>query len=97
MNLATQDALKGIKFIEDTLDTVHEITKLINNLPNVTACSRSLIEDDVSTSSFGIHVLYPTCWTVRAEAIAKNYSALQLTWYAAKDAVRHTNERRCSK
>ena len=33
LNLATQDALKGIKVMQDTLDTVYEITKLIKKSP----------------------------------------------------------------
>ena len=38
----------------------------------------------------------PTRWTVRAEAltsIAENYDVLQLTWEAARDAVRDTEMR----
>ena len=36
LNLAIQDVLKGVKVMEDTLDTVSDITKLIRSLPNVT-------------------------------------------------------------
>ena len=35
LNLTTQqDTLKGINVMEDTLNTVHEITKLIKKSPN---------------------------------------------------------------
>ena len=40
LNLATQDALKGIKTTEETLDTVYEITKHIN--PNVISSFQNL-------------------------------------------------------
>ena len=33
LNLATQDALRGVKIMGDTLDTVYEITKLIKKSP----------------------------------------------------------------
>ena len=33
LNLATQDALKGVKIMEDTLDTVYEITKTRKEVP----------------------------------------------------------------
>lgn len=91
LNLATQDALKGVKIMEDVLDTVFEITRLIK---------KSLIieklKDDVTISSPGLRVLCPTGWTVRAEAltsISENYHALQLTWDAAKDATKDTEMR----
>lgn len=35
LNLAIQDTVKGVKVMEDTLNTVYEITKLIKSLPNV--------------------------------------------------------------
>ena len=33
LNLAIQDTVKGVKVMEDTLDTVYEITKLIKKFP----------------------------------------------------------------
>ena len=33
LNLATQDAIKGVKLMADTFDTVYEITKLIKKSP----------------------------------------------------------------
>lgn len=88
LNPATQDALKGIK---DTLDTVYEITKLIKR-----DSIFQKFKDDVTIGSPGVHVLCPTRWTVRTEAltsIAENYHALQLTWDAAKDDTRGTETR----
>ena len=95
LNLATQDALKGIKVMEDTLDTVYEITKLKKKSPKHDSIFKKY-KDDISTDSPGIRILCPTRWTVRAEAlasIAENYEALQLTWDTARDAVRDTEMR----
>jgi hypothetical protein len=41
LNLAAQDTLKGIKVMGDSLDTVYEITKLIENCPSMTAFLKS--------------------------------------------------------
>ena len=95
LNLATQDALKGIKVMQDTLDTVYEITKLIKKSPKRDSIFKKY-KDDISTDSPGIRILCPTRWTVRAEAlasIAENYEALQLTWDTARNAVRDTEMR----
>ena len=95
LNLATQDALKGIKVMEDTLDTVYEITKLIKKSPKRDSIFKKY-KDDISRDSPGIRILRPTRWTVRAEAlvsIAENYEALQLSWDTARDAVRDTEMR----
>ena len=92
LNLAAQDALKSVKVMADALDTVYEITKLIKKSPKRDIIFKKF-KDDISTDSPGIRILCPTRWTVRAEAltsIAENYQALQLTWDAAKDAVRDT-------
>ena len=78
LNLATQDALKGIKVMKDVLDTVYEITKLIKKSPKRDSIFKKY-KDNISTDSPGICILCPTCWTVRAEAlasIAENYEAL---------------------
>ena len=95
LNLVTRDALKGIKVMEEVLDTVYEITKPIKKSPKYDSIFKEY-KDDISTDSPGIRILCPTHWTVRAEAlasIAENYEALQLTWGTAKDAVRDTEMR----
>ena len=81
--------------MEDVLDTVYEITKLIKKSPKRDSIFKKY-KDDISTDSSGIRILCPTRWTVRAEAlasIAENYEALQLTWGTARDAVRDTEMR----
>ena len=77
---------------EDTLNTVHEITKLIKKSPKRQTIFQKF-KDDVAAGSPGIRILCPTRWTVRAEALASmadNYNALMQTWDAAKDATRDT-------
>ena len=95
LNLATQDALRGVKIMGDTLDTVYGITKLIKKSPKREALFKK-VKDDVTMGSPGIRILCPTRWTVRAEAlssISENYEALQLTWDEAMEATRDTEMR----
>lgn len=92
LNLAVQDTIKGIDVLEDTLNTVHEITKLIKKSPKreVLFCD---LQDEICPDAQGIRLLCPTRWTVRAEAmtsIAENYQVLQKTWIDAKKATRDT-------
>ncbi|KAL5466972.1 hypothetical protein EMCRGX_G031137 [Ephydatia muelleri] len=78
--------------MEDTLNTVHEITKLIKKSPKHQTISQKF-KDDVAVGSSGIRIFCPTRWTVRAEAlasIADHYNSLMQTWDAAKDATRDT-------
>lgn len=92
LNLAAQDSIKQIRIMEDTLDTTYEITKLIKKSPKREAIFQK-IADEIQAGSPGIRVLCPTRWTVRAEAftsISENYTALQSTWYAAKQATKDT-------
>ena len=98
LNLATQDAIKGVKIMADTLETVHEITKLIKKFPKRESIFKAIknLDEIITTGSIGIRLLCPTRWTVRAGAltsIAENYNTLQLTWDAAKDATRDSEMR----
>ena len=83
LNLATQeDSLKGVHLMQNTLDVVYEITKLIKKSPKREVTFRKL-KDELAIGSPGIHVFCPTRWTVRAEAfhsISENYVVLQSTW-----------------
>ena len=95
MNLATQDALRGVKIIGNTFDTVNEITKFIKKSPKREAMFQK-VEDDVITESPGICILCPTRCTVRAEAlssISENYEALQITWDEVMEATQDTEMR----
>ena len=68
LNLAIQDVVKGVKVMEDTLDTVYEITKLIKKSPKREVIFQK-IKDEVASGSPGVRILCPTRWTVRAEAL----------------------------
>lgn len=95
LNLAAQDAIRGLKIMGDALDTVYEITKLIKKSPKRDVLFQK-VKDDVTPGSPGVRILCPTRWTVRAEAlssIAENYQALQMTWDAAKEATRDSEMR----
>ncbi len=97
LNLATQDAIKGVKIMADALETVYEITKLIKKSPKRQSIFKAIKNlEEVTTGSIGIRILCPTRWTVRAEALAsitENYNTLQLTWDVAKDATKDTEIR----
>lgn len=97
LNLATQDALRGIELVRDALDTVYEITKLIKKSPKRQSIFKAIKDiDGIATSPKGIRILCPTRWTVRAEAftsIAENYSTLQFTWVDAKHASKDSEMR----
>ena len=62
----------------DTLETVHEITKLIKKSPKRESIFKAIknLDEIITTGSIGIRLLCPTRWTVRTEAltsIAENY------------------------
>ena len=84
LNLACVDTIKRCKIMEDALDTTREITKLIKRSPARNAIFKRLKEEMASDSeSPGIRVLYPTRWTVRAEAlkiILDNFNVLLELW-----------------
>ena len=89
MNLAIQDVVQSVKVMEDT---VYEITKLIKKSPKREVIFQR-IKDEAASGSPGVRILCPTRRTVQAEAltfIAENYQALQLTWDAAKEAMKDT-------
>ena len=96
LNLAVQDTLKRIKVMEQCLETVHEITKLVEKSPNRDAILKH-IKDEISGDAVpGIRLLCPTCWTVRAEAfssISENYRAPVLCWDAAREATKDSEAR----
>ena len=82
--------------MEQCLETVHEITKLVEKSPNHNAILKH-IKDEISGDAVpGIRLLCPTCWTVRAEAfssISENYRAPVLCWDAAIEATKDSEAR----
>ena len=89
-------SLKSIKVIEQCLEIVHEITKLVKKSPNRDAIFKH-IKDEISGDAVtGTRLLCPTRWTVRAEAfssISENCRALVLCWDAAREATKDSEAR----
>ena len=86
LNLAVQDSVKANHILQDTLDTVEEMTKLIKKSPKREAIFQK-VKNDITCESPGIRLLAPTRWTVRAAAltsIPENYVVLRDTWCLAQ-------------
>ena len=82
LNLAAYEAMKKCKVVQDAMDTVSEISKLIKLSPKRDAVFTKL-KTDLSPETPGFRVLCPTRWTVRADSllnVTDNYTALQCTW-----------------
>lgn len=85
LNLAISDVVKEVKVIKNTLDTVHEISKLVKYSPKRDVLFESL-KKELSPNTPGVRVLCPTRWTVRADSLKSvldNYVALQALWDVA--------------
>ena len=93
LNIAAGDTIKMNKVMKSSLETTHEITKLVKYSPRRQALLRDIQTEMESGSSGAIRALCPTRWTVRAdsmESIVKNYCTLQTLWDHAIDIVRDT-------
>ena len=99
LNLAVNDSVKKSKFMKDSLETTHEITKLIKLSPRRDAIFHELkAESDLQSenNSPAICLLCPTRWTVRADSlqsIISNYPVLLSTWEKAREAVKDTESK----
>ncbi len=92
LNLAVGDTIKNSSIMKNSLNTVHEITKLVKYSPRRESLFNA-IKDDMSPGNIGIRTLCPTRWTVRADSmqsIIKNYSVLQELWDQAISVTRDT-------
>ena len=69
LNLAVQDTVTGIKVMEDTLNIVYGITKLIKKSPKHDAIFQKT-KNEIACESPGVRILCPTQWTVCTEALA---------------------------
>ena len=84
--------------MNDALETMREITKLIKFSPKREAIFRAFKQENdlASSSSIGIRVLCSTRWTVSADSlfsILENYSALIHTWDEAISVARDTESK----
>lgn len=93
LNLACGDAVKQCKVMRDSLDTTHEITKLIKKSPRRDALLQKL-KTELAPDTPSLRALCPTRWTVRADAlksILNNYEVLQELWEESLDIVKETD------
>ena len=92
LSLACSDAIKQCKVMKDSLETTHEITKLIKLSPRRDALFQQFKEESAPDTG-GVRVLCPHRWTVRAQSlksILDNYEALCATWDEAIEIAKDT-------
>ena len=76
LSLSVADAVKLIQLLRNTMDTVHEISKVLQYSPKRSQC-------DISPDTTGFRVLRPTRWTVRSKtfrSILEDYVSFLQTW-----------------
>ena len=82
LSLAVADAIKSVKCISDSLETVREIAKLVKKSPQRNT-KLDKIRAETQNESRGVHAFCPTRWTVRGEsleAVLNNYMELMELW-----------------
>jgi len=82
LNLAVGDTVRSCKILPDTMDTVHEVSKLIKYSPKRDVQFEEL-KSNMNPETPGFRVLCPTRWTVRADclkSVLNNYSVIQTLW-----------------
>ena len=80
--LAVADAIKSVKCISDSLETVRDIAKLVKKSP-LRNTKLDKIRAETQNESRGVHAFCPTRWTVRGESlevVLKNYMELIELW-----------------
>ena len=95
LNLATGDTIKRCSVMKNTLDTVHEICKLVKCSPKRDALLQQ-IKQEVQADTPGIRVLCPTRWTVQADSVKStldNYDYLTELWDEAYEVTKETEAR----
>ena len=88
LNLAVGDTVKGSKIMKSSLETVHEISKLIKKSPKSHALFEKL-KQELASETIGVRVLCPTRWTVRAaslQSILDNYEVLLTVWEESQES-----------
>ncbi|XP_052271528.1 52 kDa repressor of the inhibitor of the protein kinase-like [Dreissena polymorpha] len=82
LNLAVGDCVRQCKVLRNTMDTVHEVSKLMKYSPKRDSTLQTL-KEEMSPDIPGFRVLCPTRWTVRAaslRSVIDNYTVLQTLW-----------------
>ena len=89
LNLAASSTVKKNKILCDVLDTVFEITKLMEFSPKRDAQFDTLREE-IAPGTPGFRTLCPTRWTVLAgslKSVMDNCLMFQALWEGVKDSV----------
>ena len=93
LNLASQDSVKKLPIMRDTLEITREITKLIKISPRRQDIFDE-IKGELNEGSPSIRILCPTRWsTVKADtmkSVVHNYEALQECWNQAMSVTNDT-------
>ena len=82
LSLSVCDAIKMIPLLRSTMDTVHEISKLLQYSPKRSNLFTKL-KEEISPDTVGFRVLCPTRWTIRHEtlsSIMSNYETFFAFW-----------------
>ena len=82
LSLSVADTIRTVKYLGSIMDTVYELSKLLQYCPRRLALFKD-IKTKISPDCIGFRVLCPTRWTVRNEtfqSILDNYSALLELW-----------------
>ena len=90
LNLAVGAAIKASKLMKESLETTHEITKLVKKSPkrdsklkNIKTAAEIDEEDSTVKKKVTITLLCPTRWTVRAKSLSsiiENFEELKSLW-----------------
>ena len=89
LNLAVSSMVKKNKILRDVLDTLFEITELMEFLPKWDAQFDKL-RQEIAPGNPGFCTLCPTRWTVRAGSLKRvmdNCLVFQTLWEEVKDSV----------
>ena len=82
LSLSVADTVKTIKCLGSMMDTVHELSKLLQYSPKRSALFK-VLKAEISPDTVGFRILCPTRWTVRNEtfnSILDNYAVLLELW-----------------
>lgn len=82
LSLSIADTVRMVKSLGNVMDTVHELSKLLQYSPKRSTLFKD-IKGDISPDTVGFRVLCPTRWTVRNEtfrSILDNYNVLLELW-----------------
>ena len=90
LNLAANDTVKRCDLMKNTLDTAHEICKLVKSSPKRDALLQQ-IKQDVQADIPGVRVLCPTRWIVRADSMK---SILEITFIFWNCGMRHMRKQK---